>query len=100
MSISRRLPAGVNRQTAPLLNPKREKKELPTDWEKIGSIAAAVIGGVIVALALACIMGYFPPELLGGPLAAGITLIIGATILLPAAIILFDKWMNPEPAGA
>lgn len=92
---SPRLPAGVNRYTAPLLRPKVETKDLPTDWVKIGAIAAAVIGGLITALAAACIMDYFPTALLGGPLGTGITLILGAAILLPAAMILLDKW-QPE----
>ena len=95
MSCSLSLPPGVDRYTAPLLRPKVEKKDPPTDWVKIGAIAAAVIGGLIVALAVACIMDYFPTALLGGPLGTGITLILGAAVLLPAAMVLFEKW-QPE----
>lgn len=100
MSSSAPLASGVNRYTAPLLTYKGEKEETPTDWVKIGAIAAAVIGGLIAALAGACIMGVFPQELLGGPLGTGITLIVGASILLPAALVFYDKWKNPPSPSA
>lgn len=91
--MSSKLPRGVNRHTDPLLPPKKvAKEETPTDWAKIGAIVAAVIGGLLVALGYACIQGLCPRELLGGTLGIGVTLIAGATILLPAAIVLFDKW--------
>lgn len=95
MSTSPRLPAGVDRYTAPLLRPKVETKDPPTDWVKIGAIAAAIIGGLITGLAIACVMDYFPTALLGGPLGTGLTLILGAAILLPAAMVLLEKW-KPE----
>lgn len=91
-----RLPLGVTRHTDPLTRPKSTTPETPTDWLMIGAIAAAIIGGLIAGLAAACVMGYFPRELLGGPLGTGVTFFAGAAILLPAAMILFEKWYNPE----
>ena len=95
MASSPRLPDGVNRYTAPLLRPKVEAQDPPPDWVKIGAIAAAILGGLITALAVSCIMDYFPTALLGGALGTGLTLILGAAILLPAAMVLLDKW-QPE----
>jgi|GEM_PF-4222029 len=89
-------PSIVNRYHNPLLPYKGEEKEKPADWLKIGAIAAAIIGGLIAGSAVVCLMGIFPRELLGGTLGVGITLVLGAAILLPAAYVLFDKWQNDE----
>lgn len=80
----------------PLITPKGAKEDKEKDWLKIGAIVAAVVGGLIAALAVLCIMGILPHDLLGGTLGTGITLIVGGTILAPAAYILFDKWQNPK----
>jgi len=79
----------------PLITPKADNKEKKKDWVKIGAIVTAVIGGLIAALAIVCIMGIFPHDLLGGPLGTGITLIAGAALLLPSAYVLYDRWKNP-----
>jgi len=73
----------------PLITLKAEKKK-PKDWVKIGSIVAIIVGGLLAALAVLCIMKFLPSNLLGGPIGIGVTLIVGAAILLPAAYVLFN----------
>jgi hypothetical protein len=78
----------------PLITPKiHEQKN--KDWVKIGAIVAAVIGGLTAALAILCLLNILPSDLLGGPFGTGVTLIVGAAILLPAGYVLFDRWRNP-----
>lgn len=79
----------------PLITPKRTEKK-KKDWVKIGSLVAAVIGGLIAALAVFCIMRFLPLDLLGGPVGTAITLIVDAAILLPAAYVLYDRWKNKD----
>ena len=86
--------------TYPLLTPKAKEKSSKTDWEWISTIVVAVIGALIAALSVICIMGIFPPELLGGLPWASVTFFIGAAIAAPAGLILFDKWQNPPKKGS
>lgn len=86
-SSSKELPPG----DFPLITPK-PKEEKETDWEKIAAIVGAVVGAILVALAMLSLFKFLPVELLGGPLGTGIVLIVGVGILLPAAYILFKKW--------
>jgi hypothetical protein len=80
----------------PLITPKTDEEEKKKDWAKIGAIAAAVIGGLIVALGYLCFTGNFPRELLGGSIGCGLTMIVGGAILIPAAFVLFRKFRNSE----
>ena len=81
----------IRNEREPLLTPLKNE-ETPKDWLKIGAIVAAVAGALIAALAVSCIMGIFPLDFVGGKLGAGITLITGAAILLPAALIIYKRW--------
>src|ERR1700722_10425028 len=76
----------------PLISAKAKQETKKRDWAKSASIVAVVVGGLIAALALLCILGIFPSDLLGPPpLGTGITLVAGATILLPAAYVLYHR---------
>jgi hypothetical protein len=96
MSSSSELGDIYNSTTAPLLPPQEEKDPIPPDWVKIGAIVAAILGGLIAGLAVCCTMRILPQEFLGGQYGVAITLVIGATILLPAAFVLFKKWQEDK----
>ncbi len=74
----------------------RDKKIEKKDWIKIGAIVVAVIGAIIAGIAVLSIMQMLPTDPFGSPVAKGLTLIAGATILAPAALVLFRRYfVNP-----
>lgn len=88
------------RYQAPLHNHIRAKKE-ERDWVMITAIVAAVIGGLLVALAVTTFMKVLPADLLGGGMGSGVTLVAGGAILIPAAFVIFDRWQaskEPQPS--
>lgn len=90
-----------SRYQAPLHNHIRAKKE-ERDWVMISAIVAAVVGGLLVALAITTFLKVLPPDLLGGGTGSGITLVAGGAILIPAAFVIFDRWQasknQPQPS--
>lgn len=76
------------------LEARTQKKQ---DWIKIASIVVIAVGALFLLLGGLCAMEIFPSALLGGYPGIGISLIIGACLAAPAALVLYFRFTGKLP---